>query len=331
MMTFRQQLLQLIGEAQKIHREEKSLTMRSLKVIGELELRRAAPSCGMSVEKFAHHIALTKDQYLKRSAAARTLRFIPEAKPLLEAGEISLSHLAMISAKITRANRKVVLENIKGKSLREAKLFMSRVTPDGELLPQEEICELKLTMTKSQFALLERAREVLAAAGSVPTDAEIFMKALGDLLTKRDPVRRAGRAAAKHGPKGSDVGSRTNNVENAVENNGAAVPPTVGDQTIAAARQRPDIVGRYIPAAVRHQVWLRDQGQCTHMHPDGSRCQEKMMIEFDHIDLYCRGGEHSASNLQLKCRLHNNFAAAAALGNEWYRQKMEFVNSRRDS
>ena len=31
MMTFRQQLLQLIGEAQKIHREEKSLTMRSLK------------------------------------------------------------------------------------------------------------------------------------------------------------------------------------------------------------------------------------------------------------------------------------------------------------
>ena len=331
MMTFRQQLLQLIGEAQKIHREEKSLTMRSLKVIGELELRRAAPSCGMSVEKFAHHIALTKDQYLKRSAAARTLRFIPEAKPLLEAGEISLSHLAMISAKITRANRKVVLENIKGKSLREAKLFMSRVTPDGELLPQEEICELKLTMTKSQFALLERAREVLAAAGSVPTDAEIFMKALGDLLTKRDPVRRAERAAAKHGPKGSDVGSRTNNVENAVENNGAAVPPTVGDQTIAAARQRPDIVGRYIPAAVRHQVWLRDQGQCTHMHPDGSRCQEKMMIEFDHIDLYCRGGEHSASNLQLKCRLHNNFAAAAALGNEWYRQKMEFVNSRRDS
>ena len=45
------------------------------------------------------------------------------------------------------------------------------------------------------------------------------------------------------------------------------------------------------------------------------------MIELDHIDLYCRGGEHSASNLQLKCRLHNHFAAAAAFGNEWYRHK----------
>ena len=331
MMTFREQLLQLIAEAQKIHREEKSLTMRSLRVIGELELRRAAPSCGMSVERFARHIALTKDQYLKRSAASRTLRFIPEAKPLLEAGEISLSHLALISAKITRANRKVVLENIRGKSLREAKLFMSRVTPDGELLPEEEICELKLTLTKSQFALLERAREVLAAAGSVPTDAEIFMKALGDLLTKRDPVRKAERAAARHGHRDDGLGSRNNTIENNVENNDAALAvPKVGP-TIAATRQQHNRQGRFIPAAVRHQVWLRDQGQCTHMHPDGSRCQERMMIELDHINLYCRGGEHSASNLQLKCRLHNNFAAAGRLGNEWYRQRLEFVNSRRDS
>ena len=55
------------------------------------------------------------------------------------------------------------------------------------------------------------------------------------------------------------------------------------------------------------------------------------MIELDHIDLHCRGGEHSASNLQVKCRLHNNFGAAAALGSEWYRQRLEFVNAGRDS
>ena len=140
----------------------------------------------------------------------------------------------------------------------------------SELLPREEICELKLTLTKSQVALLERAREVLAAAGSVPTDAEIFMKALGDLLTKRDPVRKAERAAAKHGPKGNDVGSRTNTVENAVESDDAAVPPPAGDQTIAAARQPKNTAGRYIPAAVRHEVCLRDQRQCNHVPPDGS-------------------------------------------------------------
>ena len=230
----------------------------------------------MSVEKFARHIALTKDQYLKRSAAARTLRFIPEAKPLLEAGEISLSHLAVISAKITRANRKVVLENIRGKSLREAKLFMSRVTPDGELLPEEEICELKLTLTKSQFALLDRAREVLAAAGSVPTDAEIFMKALGDLLTKRDPVRKAERAAAKHGHRDDDLECQNNNVENPVENNNAAVASPHDGPTIAAARQRQNTAGRYIPAAVRHEVYLRDQRQCDHVPLAGANLTGKV-------------------------------------------------------
>ena len=78
------------------------------------------------------------------------------------------------------------------------------------------------------------------------------MKALGDLLTKRDPMRRAERAAAKHGPKGSDVGSRTNTFESAVENNDAAVPPPAGGQTIAAARQHQNTAGRDIPAAVRH-------------------------------------------------------------------------------
>ena len=157
------------------------------------------------------------------------------------------------------------------------------------------------------------------------------MKAVGDLLTKRDPLRKAERAAARQRNLDDDLGGRNNNVEKTFENNDAAVAAPKEGPTIAATRQQQNIAGRYIPAAVRHQVWLRDHGQCTHMHPDGSRCQEKIMIELDHINLYCRGGEHSASNLQVKCRLHNNFAAAAAFGNEWYRHKLESVTHGRDS
>ena len=153
------------------------------------------------------------------------------------------------------------------------------------------------------------------------------MKAVGDLLTKRDPMRKAERAAAKHGYHDDDLGCRSNTVAN----HDAAVAPLKDGPAIAATRQEQNTAGRYIPAAVRHQVWRRDQEQCTHMHPDGSRCQERMMLELDHIDLYCRGGEHSASNLQLTCRLHNQFAAAAALGGEWYRQRLESINFGRDS
>ena len=94
----------------------------------------------------------------------------------------------------------------------------------------------KCRMTFGNSGLVVRDRIAMTlAAGSVPTDAEIFMKAVGDLLTKRDPMRKAERAAAKHGPKGSDVGSRTNTVEN---NDAAVATPNEGP-TIAAARQRP--------------------------------------------------------------------------------------------
>jgi len=72
-----------------------------------------------------------------------------------------------------------------------------------------------------------------------------------------------------------------------------------------------------IPAAIRHIVWLHDDGQCTWTYPDGSRCTERSMLELDHIDMWCRGGEHSAENLTLRCRRHNQFSANEQLGAEF--------------
>jgi hypothetical protein len=41
------------------------------------------------------------------------------------------------------------------------------------------------------------------------------------------------------------------------------------------------------------------------------------MLELDHIDMWCRGGEHSAENLTLRCRRHNQFSANEQLGAEF--------------
>jgi 5-methylcytosine-specific restriction endonuclease McrA len=323
MQNYRETLKQLIANAQELHRLERSISLRSIELIGKLEALRVAPNVGMSVKAFAVHIGLTEDQYLKRSAAARVLWHIPEAKPLLEKGEISVSHLAMIAGKITRANQKLILDNIKGKSLRESKLFISRVTSCGNLRPGEETIELKITLTKSQLALLDRAREVLAAAAQVPSDAEVLVKALDDLLTKRDPLRKAERAAARQESRDRlvlDQGEQT-----------PAPPVQTNSPDPAAAKQHPranaqgwhhKTATRYIPAAVRHEVWRRDGGRCTHVFQSGERCDQRMMLELDHQQLYCRGGAHSADNLQLKCRLHNHFGAAQALGPEWYQDRL---------
>jgi hypothetical protein len=81
--------------------------------------------------------------------------------------------------------------------------------------------------------------------------------------------------------------------------------------------------GRYIPASIRRAVWQRDHGQCTFVSSTGRRCEERTRLEFDHVDPAARGGQTLISQLQLKCRAHNQYAAACAYGAEFMRAKRE--------
>jgi hypothetical protein len=154
--------------------------------------------------RLAHWGTRTANQYWKRAQAARLIRFHPDAQKLLESGETQVSHLALIAPKITQANSELLLDVIKHKSKKEVALLLSRITPDGDLLPAETTFELRMTLTESQVELLDRAREVLAnmrGGGHMPSLPEILVKALEDLLDRRDPRRKAAMAEADEEPE----------------------------------------------------------------------------------------------------------------------------------
>ena len=65
---------------------------------------------------------------------------------------------------------------------------------------------------------------------------------------------------------------------------------------------------RHIPAPVKRDVWARDAGRCAFQGEQG-RCAETGLLEFHHVVPYADGGETSASNLQLRCRAHNQYEA----------------------
>ena len=66
---------------------------------------------------------------------------------------------------------------------------------------------------------------------------------------------------------------------------------------------------RYIPSVVRHQVWMRDQGQCTYMCPKTKRrYSSNHLLQIDHIKPFSLGGTHEADNLRLLCANHNQCA-----------------------
>jgi 5-methylcytosine-specific restriction endonuclease McrA len=79
-----------------------------------------------------------------------------------------------------------------------------------------------------------------------------------------------------------------------------------------------------IPMAIRHEVWSRDEGRCTGTEVDGSRCQERFMLELDHVQtMHCHGGTHDVENLALTCRRHNQLSAKQRLGEDFWQKKRQ--------
>ena len=65
---------------------------------------------------------------------------------------------------------------------------------------------------------------------------------------------------------------------------------------------------RHIPAGIKRAVWARDGGQCA-FRGKHRRCTETSFLEFHHVVPYADGGETTASNLELRCRTHNQYEA----------------------
>ena len=71
--------------------------------------------------------------------------------------------------------------------------------------------------------------------------------------------------------------------------------------------------GRYIAAAVKREVWRRDGGQCAFIGPAG-RCTERGFLEFHHVVPYADDDGKTATNVELRCRAHNQFEAEQWFG-----------------
>lgn len=65
---------------------------------------------------------------------------------------------------------------------------------------------------------------------------------------------------------------------------------------------------RHIPAAAKRAVWERDKGRCAFIGSHG-QCSEAGFLEYHHTVPFAAGGETSASNLELRCRAHNQYEA----------------------
>ena len=68
---------------------------------------------------------------------------------------------------------------------------------------------------------------------------------------------------------------------------------------------------RYIPAAVKREVWRRDQGCCSYVDRHGGRrCGSRYRLEIDHVVPFALGGGAEPANLRLRCEAHHRLRHA---------------------
>ena len=73
----------------------------------------------------------------------------------------------------------------------------------------------------------------------------------------------------------------------------------------------PDSRSRYIPVAVKREVWRRDQGCCSYVdRHSGRRCGSRFRLEIDHIVPFALGGGAEPGNLRLRCSAHHRYRHA---------------------
>ena len=70
---------------------------------------------------------------------------------------------------------------------------------------------------------------------------------------------------------------------------------------------KPRAAGRAIPAAVKRQVWARDQGCCYVDRRSGRRCGSRYLLQVDHVFPYALRGNAEPDNLRLLCAAHHRY------------------------
>jgi hypothetical protein len=204
----------------------------------------------------------------------RKSRQVPELQKAVTEGVLSASQAKRIVGVIEPETAEHWIDFAATKSQRDVEHAVAQTLPEPPPSSRikrvgGEMSELKLVIPEDLRKKIERLVEV---RGGTMLEALDF--ALKETLHRHDPIEKAKRAKLVQAPQQS-------------LRNGKRVA---------------------IPATVKHEVALRDGGQCTFHDAQGRRCPNRKWTEIHHRIPVSRGGLHAAANLSTLCWGHHRMA-----------------------
>jgi 5-methylcytosine-specific restriction endonuclease McrA len=258
---------------------------------------------------------------------------------MLADGRLHLTGISLLHPHLTKSNRKTLLERATHKSKRQILELIAELAPKPDVqakvrkLPKRQgahqltlknqlgpdrvdssklLCEKDMSEFKAPVLPPAPAPSTPAVVTPLaPARYKVEFTASAELCEKLERLKALMRSSVPDGDLAVIIEAAVTEKLERLESKrfGKAKKPR---KNLKETKTLPS--SRYIPAAVKRAVYVRDNGQCTYVDPNGRRCSERHRLEFDHRKPYGRGGGHSMENLRLLCKAHNGYFAERDYG-----------------
>ena len=227
---------------------------------------------------------------------------VPQLKAAIETGTVSISAAKRIGSVVTQKNAELWISHAATLKQKDLERVVAIANPKEAVKERvkpvaENRSMLVVGISQELEGKLERVKELVAQSTAKACTLEQALEQMAALfLERKDPVQRAERVTQKK----SDAAVKPSltclsKVAGLLEK----PAPAVARQTVARQTRSP------IPAAIRHQVMLRDRGECQGKTPQGTRCKCRQWTDIHHIQPVSLGGSNRPDNLLTLCRSHH--------------------------
>ena len=340
----------LLDAAKQLAANERRASAALLRALMEIDSRRLylGEGCASMFVYCTRVLHLSEGGAYNRIEAARAARAYPLILELFEQSAVTLTAIRLLAPHLTGQNHRTVLAAARHKSKRDIEALVATLQPkpDAPVIVRRLPTAPRLTAMPDALSMTSGAAsssgtasvplEVIGAQSTgtarefsssptpppariAPLAAERYRIQLTVTAETHDKFRRA-QALLRHVLPSGDAAAIFDR----------AITLLVQDlerrrfaETSSPRMQTQSTTGnggsRHIRAAVRREVWRRDQGRCAFVGREG-RCREAACLEFHHVEPYAAGGGSTVANLELRCRAHNVYEARLFFGDSIVRE-----------
>jgi hypothetical protein len=335
-------------------KQERALLVEFLRYLAELDRRKTVVAQGFpSLFSFCTDLlGLSKASAFRRTTAARLLARFPLLAEYLTDGRLNLTTLVELRDVLEERQLVEILDRAAGRTEEQVKQLVATLRPQpaptdllrklpdrrndcGGSGPKPSLANsvepaltprpagpLAAPVAPAAAAVRPEARPAARLEPIAPQRHVLRVTVGGDFVADLEAVRQA----LSHKLPGGGL-------EEVLHECLRVTLAQIERQKFGAGRKssatEPPPGSRYVPVAVRKEVWNRDGGCCTFVGSAGRPCNSRHQIQLHHLDPFAMGGRATAANLTLRCRVHNHHAAEQDYGADHIARKVASRRARR--